>query len=106
MKQKRRKIIEKNELVTKVAEKSGMKENEVIKILDAFTGTIKDGLAKGEKVPIAGFGTFSLSHRKAQTFLNPKTQQIHEIPERSLPHFKASPEMDGKLQDKNINEYE
>jgi DNA-binding protein HU-beta len=80
----------KEELVKKVAEKSGIDENEALTIINAFTDQIKDQLSKGEKVSIAGFGTFVLSQRKAKTFVNPKTGTSHDIPDRVLPHFKAS----------------
>lgn len=81
--------MEKNDLILQVAEKSGVSEEETTKILEAFTDSIKEGLVRGEKVTIAGFGTFSLSKRKALNFLNPKNKQAYDIPERVVPHFKA-----------------
>ncbi|HLB95478.1 MAG TPA: HU family DNA-binding protein [Patescibacteria group bacterium] len=91
--------MEKDELITQVAQKTGSSIEEVTKILDIFTASIKEGLGRGEKVTIAGFGTFSLSKRKAQTFLNPKTQKAHEVPERVLPHFKAGKDLQNHLKD-------
>ncbi|KKQ17869.1 MAG: DNA-binding protein HU [Berkelbacteria bacterium GW2011_GWA1_36_9] len=81
--------MEKEELVTSVAEKAQITKGEATKILDAFIASIKEGLVKGEKVTILGFGTFTLRKRKALTFINPKTQKQHDIPERVVPHFKA-----------------
>ena len=89
--------MEKNELIAQVAQKTGINEEETAKILDAFTTSIKLGLIRGEKVTIAGFGTFSLSARKALTFTNPKTKQIHEIPERAVPHFKAGRNLENAI---------
>jgi len=80
----------KEELVKKVAEKSGISENEALAVINVFTDQIKERLSKGEKVNITGFGTFVLSERKAKTFINPKTGNSHDIPERVLPHFKPS----------------
>jgi len=80
----------KEELTKKVAEKSGISESEALTIINAFTDQIKEQLARGEKVTIAGFGTFVLSERKAKTFINPKTGNSHDIPQRVLPHFKPS----------------
>lgn len=90
--------MEKRELITQVSKKADISEEEATKILDAFIDSIKEGLIKGEKVAISGFGTFSLSSRKATTFLNPKTNQLHDIPERTLPHFKAGEDLQKKLQ--------
>ena len=81
--------MEKQELITKVAQDAGISEDEATKIFDGFIATVKDKLTQGEKVTISGFGTFILSKRKEQTFVNPKTKQVHELPQRFLPRFKA-----------------
>ncbi|MFA6492586.1 MAG: HU family DNA-binding protein [Patescibacteria group bacterium] len=89
--------MEKGELITQTAQRAEISEEEATRIFDAFVASIKEGLISGEKVTIAGFGTFSLKKRKAQTFLNPKTQQAHDIPERVLPHFKAGKNLQESL---------
>jgi DNA-binding protein HU-beta len=81
--------MEQSELITELAKEAKISEEEANKIIEAFIGTIKEGLARGEKVAISGFGTFTLSRRKAYDFLNPKTQQVHNIPEKNIPFFKA-----------------
>ncbi|HBH46667.1 MAG: hypothetical protein A2445_02545 [Candidatus Jacksonbacteria bacterium RIFOXYC2_FULL_44_29] len=54
-------------------------------IVDEITGTLKSG---GE-VTLTGFGTFSVSHRKARVGVNPQnpTQKI-QIPAMKVPKFK------------------
>ncbi|MCL5407311.1 MAG: HU family DNA-binding protein [Patescibacteria group bacterium] len=89
--------MEKEELITQVAQKAQITEDEATKILDAFISSIKEGLVKGEKVTILGFGTFTLRKRKALTFLNPKTQKQHDIPERVVPHFVAGRNLQDSL---------
>ena len=81
--------MEQRELIVEVAKEVNLSEDEVTKIFASFISTIKGGLIKGEKVTIAGFGTFSLSKRKATTFQNPRDGKTHQIPERSHPLFKA-----------------
>ena len=80
--------MEKGQLISEVAKEAGIPEEKASKILDAFITTIKEGLNRGEKVTISGFGTFSLAKRKPMNFLNPKTNKIHEIPERLMPFFR------------------
>lgn len=80
--------MEKGELIEEVAKETGTSAEETLKIVDSFIDTIKDGLLRGEKVSITGFGTFSVSKRKAREFLNPKTNQIHKLPEKAVPNFK------------------
>lgn len=89
--------MEKNELIEQVVQKANVSEEEVTKILDVFTGTIKEGLIKGEKVVIAGFGTFSLRRRKGLNFINPKNKQAYEISERVIPHFKAGRNLENSI---------
>lgn len=81
--------MEQQELISEVAKESGISEEEASKIIEVFIETIKEGLSRGEKVTISGFGTFSLAKRKAREFLNPKTRQVHNIPEKNMPFFKA-----------------
>lgn len=81
--------MEKSELIKVVSQESGISEEEAIKILDCFVSTIKEGLSRGEKVTISGFGTFSLAQRKAREFINPRTKQVHNIPAKFLPFFKS-----------------
>lgn len=81
--------MEQQELISEVAKEAGISEEEASKIIEVFIETIKEGLSRGEKVTISGFGTFSLAKRKAREFLNPKTRQIHNIPEKNMPFFKA-----------------
>ena len=78
----------KSELISEVAKEAQMQENDVAKILDYFIQTVKEKLLSGEKVEISGFGSFILSRHKEQTFVNPKTKQVHDLPERFLPKFK------------------
>lgn len=79
----------KDELIAKVAEKSNITVDEADKVINAFTEQIKEQLSRGEKVTITGFGAFVLSKRGPKIFTNPKTGKKMELPERTLPHFKA-----------------
>ncbi|KAB2927954.1 MAG: integration host factor subunit beta [Dechloromonas sp.] len=58
-------------------------------ILDAIAGT----LAKGGRIEIRGFGSFSLNHRPARVGRNPKTGKKVSVPAKWTPHFKAGKEL-------------
>lgn len=81
--------MDKKEIITEVSEKVDLSKDNVEKIFDTFIDTIKDGLNKGERITISGFGTFSLAKRKAREFVNPKTKEVYQIPEKQTPFFKA-----------------
>lgn len=77
----------KAELVQEVATKAGLKVKEVEALLDAFVSATEEALAKGEKVAITGFGTFSISERKARKGRNPQTGKEIDIPAGKTPRF-------------------
>ena len=61
----------------------------VKEILDA----IKESLARGDRVEIRGFGSFSLNYRPPRTARNPKTGASVAVPKKRVPHFKAGLKM-------------
>lgn len=80
----------KSDLVTKIASKSGLTKVDSTKALDALLETVKDALVDGEKVQLVGFGTFEVRERKAREGRNPRNpeEKIH-IPASKAPVFKA-----------------
>ena len=76
----------KTELVAAVAEKAGL---DAEKALCAFIETVKEEVAKDEKVQLIGFGTFEARKRNARTGKNPQSGEAIEIPAATVPAFKA-----------------
>lgn len=79
----------KTELVANVADKAGMTKKDAEKALNAVVESVKEAVAKKEKVQIIGFGTFEAKVRNARKGLNPKTREEILIPEATAPVFKA-----------------
>lgn len=79
----------KSELINAMAEKAGTSKAAAKRFLDAFTDTVSDTLTKGDKVTLVGFGTFSVSDRKARQGINPKTREKMMIAASKAPKFKA-----------------
>lgn len=79
----------KTELVSAVAEKSGLTKKDAEKVVVAAFETIKEQVAAGEKVQIIGFGTFEARERKARTGKNPRSGAEVAIPASVVPGFKA-----------------
>lgn len=79
----------KNELVAKVADQSGLSRKDAEKALAAVIDTITAALVAGDKVQLVGFGTFETKQREARTGRNPRSGETIEIPAASLPAFKA-----------------
>ena len=79
----------KNELVSSIADKTGLKKSEVEKVVKAFTETVADELKKGEKIQLVGFGTFEVAERPAREGRNPRTGETMKIAASKAPKFKA-----------------
>ena len=74
--------MKKVELVEAVAEKAGLTKADATRAIDATFEAITDALANGDKVPLVGFGTFSISKRAAREGRNPRTGEPVKIEAR------------------------
>jgi DNA-binding protein HU-beta len=79
----------KTEMIAAIAEKADLTKKDAEKALKAFTDTVAEELAKGEKVQLVGFGTFEVSERAARVGINPHTREPLNIEASKAPKFKA-----------------
>lgn len=79
----------KAELVSVIAEKSGLKKQDSEKALNALLEGIVGALNAGDKVQIIGFGTFEAKKRAAREGINPRTGKAIKIAAATVPSFKA-----------------
>ncbi|HGK7311170.1 HU family DNA-binding protein [Aeromonas caviae] len=78
----------KQELVSKIAESADISMKDAKAALDAMIDTITSSLTEGGEVSLVGFGTFNISNRAARTGRNPQTGATLEIPASRVPSFK------------------
>ncbi len=83
----------KSELISAVAEKSGLSKVDAKKALDATLEAIVEEMKKGGRVALVGFGTFSVSERKARKGINPRTKTPIKIAAKKAAKFKAGSEL-------------
>ncbi|MFI3236506.1 MAG: HU family DNA-binding protein [Lachnospiraceae bacterium] len=79
----------KTELVTAMAEASGISKKDAEAALKAFTEVVAGELKNGGKVQLVGFGTFEVSERAAREGRNPLTGAQMTIAASKAPKFKA-----------------
>lgn len=79
----------KAELIEKVATDNEISKALAEKVLNSVTDNVTRCLKKGDKITLTGFGTFSVSKRKARMGRNPQTGQAIEIKATKVPRFKA-----------------
>ena len=76
-------------MIALMADKATISKKQASQALEAFMTGITVQLQKGDKVSFSGFGTFSVSDRKARTGRNPQTGAAISIPATKVPVFKA-----------------
>jgi DNA-binding protein HU-beta len=79
----------KSDLIERLAGKADLTRPRAEELLDFLLNDVTEALKQGEKVNISGFGTFTVSNRKARTGRNPKTGEPIEIPASRSAKFKA-----------------
>lgn len=87
----------KTELIDAMAKDADITKSEAKKALDSFTGNIANSLAKGKRVSLIGFGTFSTSKRSAREGRNPQTGDKIQIPAKTVAKFKPGSELNERL---------
>ncbi len=79
----------KNDLISAVAETSGLSKSDASNAVESVFNAITKSLSGGEEVRLIGFGTFSVAKRKASTGRNPRTGEPMTIKASNQPKFKA-----------------
>lgn len=74
----------KSELIDAMASDAGISKAAAKLALDSFTGSVASSLAKGGKVALVGFGSFSISARAAREGRNPQTGKTIQIAAKNV----------------------
>jgi DNA-binding protein HU-beta len=79
----------KADLIDKMANNADITKTAAATALDSLLDGITATLQQGGKVTLVGFGSFSVSHRKARTGRNPQTGATIQIGAKNVPKFTA-----------------
>jgi DNA-binding protein HU-beta len=77
------------ELISKVAKETKLTNRDATEAIEATIENIMKALQRGDEVRLVGFGTFTVSRRKASEGRNPRTGETIKIPESKNPKFRA-----------------
>lgn len=80
----------KADLVERMAQDAGISKVAADEALKSFIEGIKEAMRAGTTVTMVGFGTFSVSQRKARRGRNPQTGDVINIPASRAPKFRPS----------------
>ncbi len=90
--------VTKRDLVTKLSNKTGLGQAEVLNVLETLLETVTGELAQGNAVVIRNFGSFQVREMKGKVGRNPKDPgQDMKIPPRAVVKFKPGKEMKEKV---------
>lgn len=82
----------KEQLIQKIAGDVKLTKAQAKAALESFVDAVEKTLKKGDKIALVGFGTFSVSKRKARNGRNPATGATIKIPAKKVVKFKAGKE--------------
>ena len=83
----------KGDLVEKVAASTGITKTNAAAAIDTLIDAVTLALKKGDRVTLVGFGTFSVSQRKARNGHNPQTGGVIKIAARRVAKFTPGVEL-------------
>lgn len=87
----------KADLIEQIAKDSKTSKVAAGRMIESLVNHVSKSLKRGERVTLVGFGTFSVSRRKARTGRNPQTGAPIKIPARKVARFKAGKDLEAKI---------
>jgi DNA-binding protein HU-beta len=83
----------KGDLIDKIAAATGVSKTSAAGAIDTIVDSVTMSLKKGNRVTLVGFGTFSVSQRKARNGRNPQTGGVIKIAARRVAKFTPGVEL-------------
>ncbi len=87
----------KAELVSDVARKTGLTKRDVNQVVSTFLSILGDAFERRERVELRGFGVFEVRKRGPRKARNPQTQESIRIPSQWVVSFKLSKSIKERL---------
>ena len=87
----------KQDLVTELAERNGVSLREASAILETVFEVIEDAILEGKTVKVPNFGVFSVKTRAGRQGVVPGTTDAIEIPSKTVVTFRPSKTLKAKL---------
>ena len=83
----------KSELLSTLAEQTGLKKTEVTGVMDALVKTVYKTLKKEKKIKLEGLGVLQLKDRKARMARNPRTGEMVKVPAKKVVKLRVTKDM-------------
>ena len=89
--------LNKAQLIDEIANDAQITKAAATLAIDSLITNISKALKKNEKTTLVGFGTFSVSKRKARTGRNPQTGETIKIKAKNIARFKPGKELESLI---------
>lgn len=83
----------KSELLSTLAEQTGLKKTEVTNVMAALVSTVYKTLKKEKKIKLEGLGIMQLRDRKARLARNPRTGEMVKVPAKKVVKLRVTKDM-------------
>lgn len=77
----------KSDLIEAVSKTTNVSKSNTTRVIETCLAVILKTLKGRENIRLTGFGTFTISKRKARKGRNPRTGEAINIPAKSVPKF-------------------
>ena len=84
-------------LIDRLCEKCKVPVARAEQILNAIFDSVEQGLNRGERIEIRGFGSFEMREYKGYVGRNPRTGSQVDVKPKRLPFFKAGKELKDRV---------
>lgn len=83
----------KADLVSLISERAGITRVKAETVVNAIFDSMVEALVKGDRIEIRGFGSFVNRKYDAYQGRNPRTGELIQVEEKTLPFFKVGKEL-------------
>ncbi len=91
-----------SELIKRIADRNPeLAYSDAVKLVATFFEEISEGLSRGDRIELRGFGAFWTKRREARTGRNPATGTSVPVAAKNLPAFKAGKRLRERLNEKS-----
>ena len=87
------------DIVSRLADQTGIPKLKAEQAVDALFHSMKEALARGERIELRGFGVFIVKPRKRGVGRNPRTGEEVAIPSGKTIRFKPGKELHSHEED-------
>jgi len=90
--------VNKARLIDRIADETGITKNSAAEALESMVEAIRDALKEEQRVTLSGFGSWTVSERRARSGRNPRTGETIRIGAKKTVRFRP-----GKLLESELN---